>query len=52
MIRDLDNKGLGQNKVLCSSSEVELLLCKLPNVPYAKETDLWLPAGFWLLEQY
>ena len=24
MIRDLDNKGHGQNKVLCSSSEVEL----------------------------
>ena len=24
MIRGLDNKGLGQNKVLCSSSEVEL----------------------------
>ena len=25
MIRDLDNKGLGQNKVLYSSSGVELL---------------------------
>ena len=25
MIRDLDDKGLGQNKVLCSSSGVELL---------------------------
>ena len=24
MIRDLDDKGLGQNKVLCSSSKVEL----------------------------
>ena len=24
MIRDLDDKGLGQNKVLCSSSRVEL----------------------------
>ena len=24
MIKDLDDKGLGQNKVLCSSSEVEL----------------------------
>ena len=23
-MRDLDDKGLGQNKVLCSSSEVEL----------------------------
>ena len=26
MIRDLDDKGLGQNKVLCSSSGVELLM--------------------------
>ena len=24
MIKDLDDKGLGQNKMLCSSSEVEL----------------------------
>ena len=52
MVRDLDNKRLAQNKVLCSSSEVKLLLCRLPNVPYARETDLWLPAGFWLLEPH
>ena len=26
MIRDLDDKGLGQNKVLCSSSRVKLLM--------------------------
>ena len=30
MIRDLDDEGLGQNKVLCSSSEVELPMVKLP----------------------
>ena len=29
MIRDLDNKGLSQNKVLYSSSEVELPMVKL-----------------------
>ena len=52
MIRDLDNKGLDQNKVLCSSSEIELPLCRLLNVPYARETDLRLPAGFWLLKPY
>ena len=28
--RDLDDKGLGQNKVLCSSSGVELPMVKLP----------------------
>ena len=52
MIRDLDDKGLGQNKVLCSSSGVELpwqLLCRLPgSASHARETDLRLPAGFWL----
>ena len=30
MIRDLDDKGLGQNKVLYSSSRVELPMVKLP----------------------
>ena len=30
MIRDLDNKKLGQNRVLCSSSGVELPMVKLP----------------------
>ena len=30
MIRDLDDKGFGQNKVLCSSSRVELPIVKLP----------------------
>ena len=30
MIRDLDDKGLGQNKVLCNSSGVELAMVKLP----------------------
>ena len=30
MIRDLDDKGLGQNKVLCSSSGVKLPIVKLP----------------------
>ena len=30
MMRDLNDKGLGQNKVLCSSSEVELPMIKLP----------------------
>ena len=54
MIRDLDDKGLGQNKVLCSSSGVELpwqLPCRLPgSAPRAREIDLRLPAGFWLLE--
>ena len=29
MIRDLDDKGLGQNKVLCSSSGVKLLVVKV-----------------------
>ena len=47
MIRDLDDKGLGQNKVLYSSSGVKLPR-RLPNTLYARETDLWLPAGFWL----
>ena len=53
-IKNLDDKGLGQNKVLYSSSGV-----KLPMVNYhansrrsAKETDLYLPAGFWLLEPH
>ena len=50
--KDLDDKKLGQNKVLCSSLEVELPLCRLPDVPYAREIDLWLPAGFWLLESH
>ena len=50
--RDLDDKGFGQNKVLCSSSGVELPLCRLPDVPYVRETDLRLPAGFWLLEPH
>ena len=31
--KDLDDKGLGQNKLLCSSSEVELPLCRLPDTP-------------------
>ena len=52
MIRDLDDKILGQNKVLCSSSRVKLPLCRLSEVSYVRETDLWLPAGFWLLEPY
>ena len=30
MIKDLDDKELGQNRVLCSSSGVELLMVKLP----------------------
>ena len=30
MIRDLDNKELGRNKVLCSFSGVELPMVKLP----------------------
>ena len=30
MIRDLDDKGHGQNRVLCSSSGVELPIVKLP----------------------
>ena len=29
MIRDLDDKGLGQNKVLCSFSKVKLPMIKL-----------------------
>ena len=49
MIRDLDDKKLGQNKVLYSSLGVKLLLYKLPDVPYVRKTDLRLPAGFWLL---
>ena len=52
MIKDLDGKGLGQNKVLCSSSRVKLPLCRLPNVPSVRETDLRLPAGFWLLKPH
>ena len=50
--KDLDDKGLGQNKVLCSPSRVELPLCRLPDVSYAREIDLRLPAGFWLLESH
>ena len=46
MIRDLDDK------VMCSSSGVELPLCRLPDDFYVRETDLWLPAGFWLLEPH
>ena len=30
MIRDLDDKGFGQNRVLCSSSGVKLPMVKLP----------------------
>ena len=30
MVRDLDDKGLGQNRVLCSFSGVELPMVKLP----------------------
>ena len=30
MIRNLDNKGLDQNKMLCSSLGVELPMVKLP----------------------
>ena len=30
MIRDLDDKGLGQNRVLCSFSRVELPMVKVP----------------------
>ena len=52
MIRDLGDKRLGQNKVLCSSSGVELLLCRLPDILYVRETDLRPPAGFWLLETH
>ena len=51
-MKNLDDKGLGQNKVLCSFPGVKLPLCRLPNVPYAREIDLQLPAGFWLLEPY
>ena len=46
--RNLDNERLGQNKVLCSFSGVELPPCRLSNAPIAKETDLRQPAGFWL----
>ena len=50
MIRDLDDKGLGQNKVLCSSSGVKLPTvnchCRLPDTPNARETDLRLSVGF------
>ena len=52
MIRDLDDKGLDQNKVLCICSGVKLPLCRLPDVSYVRETDLRLPAGFWLLEPH
>ena len=48
--RNLDDKGFGQNKILCSFLEIELPLCRLPDAPYTRETDLRLPAGFWLLE--
>ena len=54
--RELDDKRLGQNKVLCSSFRNWIangqLLCRLPNAPCARETYLWLPVGFWLLELY
>ena len=30
MIKDLDDEKFGQNKVLCSSSRVELPIIKLP----------------------
>ena len=50
IIKDLDDKGLGQNKVLYSFLGVELPLCRLPDISYVKETDLRLPAGFWLLK--
>ena len=30
MMKDLDDEGLGQNNVLCSSSGVELSMVKLP----------------------
>ena len=30
MMRDLDDEGFGQNKVLCSSPGVELPMVKLP----------------------
>ena len=30
MIRDLDNEGLGQNKVFCSSLGIKLPMVKLP----------------------
>ena len=54
MMRDLDDEGLSQNKVLYNSSEVKLPMVKLPlqalDTPCARETDLRLSAGFWLLE--
>ena len=54
MIRDLDDEGLGQNKMLCSSLGVKLPIVKLllqaPNAPCIRETDLRLHATFLLLE--
>ena len=51
MIRNLDDKGLGQNKVLCSSSEVELPMVKL--LLQAPQCSLHQrdrpPATHWLL---
>ena len=47
MIRDLV-----RIKCYIVFSGVELPLYKLPDVLYARETDLWLPAGFWLLESH
>ena len=47
--KDLFEKGLRQNKVLCSSSmELNCQPYKLSSAPHAKETDLRLLAGFWL----
>ena len=48
--KDLDNKGLGQNKVLYSSLGVELLMVNYyAGFPaLARKTDLRLPASFWL----
>ena len=53
--RDLNNKGLGQNKVMCSSFGSRTangqLPCRLPDASYARKIDLWLLAGFWLLNR-
>ena len=48
--RDLDDKGLSQNKMHYSSSDVKLPLFRLPDA--AKKTDLQLPASFWLLKPH
>ena len=42
--RNLDDKGLGQNKMLCSFSRVKLPPYKLPRAPPERQISGYLPA--------